>query len=357
MAVSPKERAALEKMIAKAPEATGADLPEGTLEFLIVDAKPQISTKGKPSFLSTLQVVGGNDSLIGQKVPIQDNLETPENVAWFKKKLRRLKIEAPTPKELVDQLVEGDVGRGSLAHLMKGRKFVGQVRYKDDFMNIYVNRLIGTEEVPAISNGHAKGNGKAQAEAPEAAAEEQEEEQEEKGEEKVEVKDIVKFTSKADGPRKGEVLELIEEGGLELARVKDDENGKTYRIAVSKLEIVYEDEGAGEADESEEETPAKGKGKGKAAKAGKFPKPEEIDEMRLPEIKEALAEHGFDADEIKGPREFAAAVAGFVHEKDYMPEVTALAGLCAGLGVKFDKGAKASATVRALRDAVDEKFG
>jgi len=172
----------------------------------------------------------------------------------------------------------------------------------------------------------------------------------------------VKFTSKNDGPVQAVVLELLEGGKVSRVQATEDKGktyeGKVYKVPTERLEIVYEEDGAAESSEVEETEEAEEKpAKGKAKKAAKFPTKDEVEEMRLPELKEALGEHGFDVDEIKAPRQFAAGVAGFIEDgKDYVPELSELPALCAALGVKYKKGEAPKAAIKALRDTIEERF-
>lgn len=354
MAVNAKERVALEKMWDEAKATGGVDLPDGDYTFLTVKAKPNVSDKGMPSFQSVVRIVGGPEAFIGQEVPVRDNLGSADNMGWFKKKLARLGIEIPAKDEMVRQLLNKDEGEGSVAAAMLGKKFSGQAKTKNDFLNIYVNKLIGTEEVTesvARANGAAKGKA-AQAE-----------ESETDGADAIEVEDTVKFVSKNDGPQQGVVLELFEGGKVARVQVTDDDGetygGKVYKLPTERLTIVYEDdakaETADEVEETEEAAPktaAKGKAKRKA-----FPTKSEIEDMRLPELKETLGEHGFDVDDIKSPRSFAAGVAGFIEDgKDYQPELSELPALCAGLDIKYKKGEAPKAAIKALRETIEERF-
>lgn len=361
MSVNAKERVALEKMWDESKASGGADLPDGDYVFLIVKAKPNMSDKGMPSFQSVVRVVDGAEAFVGQEVPVRDNLGSADNMGWFKKKLARLGIEIPAKDEMIRQLMNKDDGEGSVAAAMVGKKFSGQCKTKNDFMNIYVNKLLGTEEVeaaPAATNG-AAAKGKA------AAASDDETDS---GDDKIEVDDTVKFVSKNDGDQQGVVLELLEGGKVARVQATDDDGktyeGKIYKLPAERLTIVYEDGAAdetteeSETEEETEEAPAKGKAaaKGKAKKAA-FPTRAEIEDMRLPDLKETLGEHGFDTDDIKAPRQFATGVAGFIEDgKDYQPELAELPALCAALEVKYKKGEAPKAAIKALRETIEERF-
>lgn len=328
----------------------GTDIPDGDYTFVIVKAKPHMSDKGRPSMQQMLKISEGPEAFVGQEVPVRDNLESADNMGWFKKKLSRLGVEIPNKEDFIEQLLNGETGEGSLAAAMVGKKFLGTVKTKNDFLNVYVNKLVGEE---SVSGGESEAESEDESTAADAG-------------DTIEKGDIVKFSSKNDGPQQGEVLEILEDGAV--ARVKADTGDKkVYKLPIERLTVVYEEEseeeeveespkGKAKKDDEEEEEEAP-KGKGKAAKKAEFPSRSDIEDMRMPDIKEALSEHGFDVDEIKSPRSFAEGVAGFIEDgKDYMPEITELAPLCAALGVKYKKGDAPKAAVKALLNAVEERF-
>lgn len=341
MAVSQKEMDAYQKMWEDAKAPGGADIPEGDYEFLIIAAAPHMGQKGKAQMKQTLRIVGGQEDQIGQEFPVSDNLDSPENLGWFTRKLGRLGIEKP---ESFAEVI--GTGAEAVCHRMIGKKFAGTVKVKNDFMNVYVNRLIGTEEVePAPAQEGSEGAEGAESQATEPA--------------ELEKGDIVNFTVKGEEYTDGEILEILDTG---IIRIKHEET--VYRVKTENVTAQFEEEGAegaeGEGAEGAEtegaegaETTAKTNGNGKH---GKFPKPKDVAGLKLPQLKDLLKQHGLSLSDLKTPREFAVAVAGFVHDAKYLPQVSSLPTLCAGLGVKYNKGAKPGEVVKAIRTAVLAKF-
>lgn len=343
MAVSQKEMDAYQKMWEEAKAPGGADIPEGDYEFLIIAAAPHLGQKGKAQMKQTLRIVGGQEDQIGQEFPVGDNLDSPENLGWFTRKLGRLGIEKP---ESFSEVI--GTGADSVCHRMIGRKFAGTVKVKNDFMNVYVNRLIGTEEVEAAPAQEESEDSEGSEGAENTA-----------GESALEKGDIVNFTLKGEEYTDGEIVELLDTG---LIRVKHE--GVVYKVKAENVTAQFEEEGAegaeGEGAEGAEEegaegteTTAKTNGNGKH---GKFPKPKDVAGLKLPQLKDLLKQHGLSLSDLKTPREFAVAVAGFVHDAKYLPQVSSLPTLCAGLGVKYNKGAKPGEVVKAIRTAVLAKF-
>src|SRR5689334_12083626 len=105
MAVNPKDKKLLQQNWDNAKE-EGGNLPDGTFQFKIIGARFHMSDKGKPQFKTKLEIVGGDEEYKGEKLEINDNLETAENMGWWKKKLRRLNIVVP---EDVEEIIDGTV--------------------------------------------------------------------------------------------------------------------------------------------------------------------------------------------------------------------------------------------------------
>ena len=145
MAVDPKEKRKFSEMFDEA-EAAGSDIPDGTYQFKVIGAEfawetKKDGSKGRPQFHQELEVVAGDEEYVGKKLKTRDNLETAENIGWFKKKLQRLNLRA-----------DGDeVQVGTLAEQIVGKVFEGQAKTKNDFLNIYVNRLLSEAERKAAA--------------------------------------------------------------------------------------------------------------------------------------------------------------------------------------------------------------
>ena len=312
MAVSKKDLEALQGMWDKAKPQSDCNLPDAMYEFLIIEAAFRVTKNGTPQIVTKLKVVGGNESFIGEIVQQFDSLGTPENMGWFKKKLARLGITIP---ENVEDLAERIPGE------MKGKKFSGQLKTKDEFVNVYVNKLL--ESDCAIDEG----------------TEEETTEEDATEEPTIQVGSNVMFTSVKGGDIEGEVIEMCND---DKVRVKTAE-GKVFKVDLSKLSIVS---AATEEEATEEETPAEEESEEETAEEsteeGGFPTPEEIKAMKLPELKTSIKEY-FDLDmaTIKNPRIFMTGASGFIYnEAKYVPDMPTLVTLRDGLALKVIKNEK-----------------
>lgn len=339
-----------------APASGGAapsDLPDGTYEFAITNVKANLNKYG---LRITYQVVGGNESFIGEEITVQDNLDTAQNMGWFKDRMRRLGIEkgemeeGGTFSEITTILADSD-SEGSIGAAIVGKKFEGLKQHKKGYDNVYVNRLLGevdADELPAKSEE-------------EPAAEESEQTEESVEEDKQEGGIVagarVSFTSKKDGEQVGVVAEVFTDENTEEVRARvDSDNGKRYNLLVEALTLASEAQD--ETEEEVEEKPAKAVAKpssnGHGGKKMAIPKYPSVKGLRMPEIKAILAGYNFKAESIPKPREFLAGIAGIVHNAKYTPDLTELTALCGALGVK--KGAKPADTIKSVRQVVAKKF-
>ena len=146
MAVNPKELKALQKQWDGAKAQGNAELPDGVYEFVITKAIPDTSKWGMKI---TYRVTGGNEALIGEDVTIKDNLDSDSNMGWFKKKLARLGISLPSDVAL---LFATSTEEDSVAAQLVGKKFEGQAKTKNEFLNVYVNRLIGEADASELED-------------------------------------------------------------------------------------------------------------------------------------------------------------------------------------------------------------
>lgn len=350
MAVSPKEKAALQEMWgnAKAPERVAqVEIPDGKYQFAIVGWKSNID---KHRIEVVYRVIGGNDELIGLEVPQYENLGTEQNIGFFKDKLLRLKVqEEKDPEDMDIDYVYG-TGADSLKALMVGTTFEGQAKTKDGFVNVYANKLIERGvDVAGLPGGKGGEEGGEATETEQAATDLAE-------------GDEVTFTSTKDGDLEGKITAVLADEG----KVKVAANDKIYVLPidrVTKKEAAAEEtEEATETTETEEteetEPAAKANGNGKATNGNGhgFPKPIKVKALNASDLKKLLAANGVKAEAVRQPREFATAIAGFIHDPKYMPELSALAPLAAGLGVKYAKGEKPAKVVGLLRTAALKRF-
>lgn len=321
MSVNPKEKKALQGMWDKS-ETAGSELPDGTYQFTIQSARFHMTEKGKPTFKTKLKVSGGAQDFIGQELEINDNLETAENMGWFKKKLQRLNIALP---EDFDEVTDGTV-----AEQMKGKMFEGQVKTKNDFMNVYVNRLLG--EGPADEGDESD-----------------DAEEENKSTSDFDEGDNVTWNGKT-----GEVVEILSTG---KARVKK-EDGTVVRVDLDLLEKAEseedeEDEDEDEGEDEEKENDDSGED-GEDGDELTLPSADEVEEMKMPDIRNTLKRIGIKANDIKNPRGVLHAFCALAEDPKAKIELTEVSPLASALDVKLKKGESFKDSLKALAKAVKE---
>lgn len=336
MSINPKDLKALQSMWDKAKPQMDCSIPDGQYEFLIVDAKFRMTQNGVPQMVCKYEVVGGNESFIGETVTQNDNLQTPDNMGWFKKKLARLGVTIPEGVEDLQERIPSE---------LKGKKFAGQLKSKDEFVNVYVNKFIEDVDLGDRAGGQN-----------DAAQHEEEDTTEPEGGTELQVGTRVMFTSVKGGDIEGELLEITAD---KKARVKTDE-GKVFKVDAAKVsaapapegteeeaEEETEEEGA-EEESSEEEAPEEAAES--SSEEGGFPTVEEAKSMKLPELKNVLEENGMDIKAIKNPRLVVTGMSGFIYnEKKYLPDLPTLLALRDALGLKPMKNEKpAEITKRVL---------
>lgn len=329
MAVSKKELEALQGMWDKAKPQSDCNLPDAMYEFLITGAEFRVTKTGTPQIVTKLEVVGGNEAFVGEKLSQYDNLGSPENMGWFKKKLARLGITIP---ENVEDLAE------RIPNELKGKKFAGQLKTKDEFVNVYVNKLL--ESDCAVDD---KG---------EDAGEETSEESSE--EVTLGVGSKAMFTSVKGGDIEGEVIEMCDG---DKVRIKTAE-GKVFKVDASKVSIVTEaTEETTEEETSEEEAPAEAETETTEEASG-FPTPEEVKAMKLPELKKTIKEYyDLDMATIKNPRIFIAGTSGFMYnEAKYVPDMPTLVALRDGLALKVIKNEKPGDMKKRIQTELHKRF-
>jgi len=332
MAVNPKQKSELSDMWNQAEEAGGSGLADGTYQFKILKGQFKMTSNSKPCFKTMLEIVAGADDMVGETVEINDNLETRENMGWFKSRLARLNIS-------LGDLTFEDIENGTLGEQLKGKVFEGQAKTKGGFLNVYVNRLIGEgAEVPeeeAADEEQPKAKGKTKTKA--APVEEAEEAQEETEDKSFEEGDTVAWNGKT-----GEVVEVLTDEGL--VRVKK-EDGTIVRV---KLESLEKAENGEQPEEAVEEKP----------EGGEFvlPEPKDVDEMSMKDVKDALKQLDIDASEVKSPRGVLMAFCVLADDANAKIELSDVAPLAAALEVKIAKGVPFKDQLKALSKAVQAKL-
>lgn len=335
MAINPKEKAALESAWGKSkPAAAGrlstCEWPDGEYQFEVTTWEPDAA---KAKIKAGYTIIGGNEALTGEEHLQFENLTGSEqSMDYFKARLLAFGLTL----EEVDSLGVDEVLGDRLKEMVLGKKFVGQAKTKNDYLNVYANRPIEDDGSGSSSEAAAEGQQAEEGEAEGGIA---------KG-------SRVTFTSKVDGEQAGEVLEI----DAEVARVKAD-NGKVYKLPVDRLaaeaaaETETEEVAAEETEEVAEEPAAAANGK-----RAKLPAPKAIQAMRAPELRDLFKKVGLKFEAVKQPREFLAGVAGFIHDKKFMPSIAMLPALSAQLGIKAAKGAKPAEVVKQLREKALARF-
>ncbi len=314
MSVNPKEKAQLQEMWNKSQQASNTDIPDGTYQFVITGARFHMASTGRPQFKIKVKIKGGAEEYIGKEFEINDNLETPENMGWFKKKLSRLNIVCP---EDFDEITDG-----TLAEQMMGKVFEGQAKTKNDFLNVYVNRLLGEE-----------------------SAKHEEPVEEAQSEEPVDADAYEEGQAVTWNGEVGEVIELCDDGRYRV-RAGD---GKVYRVDKSLLKPMASEEA--EEAEAAEEAPEN------TDDGTTLPTAEEVDGLPAAEVKKVLKTLGILAAGVKNPRAVLHGIATLAEDPKAKIELTEIAPLAAALDVPIKKGTMPKDATKALSAAVQELIG
>jgi hypothetical protein len=220
------------------------EVPEGKYQAKVTEVELAKSSGGRPQCKFVFKIVGGEEQFIGKELTTYDGLETAQNMGFFVRKIKRFKIKPPTSFEEVPKVVERCLG--AVVEI--------QVKYKDDFLNVYVNKLVSPgkeeeeegeeeEETTAVAS---KAKMKAKAKAKEEEGEEEEEGgEEEEGEEEEEKKK--EEESSRNFPTLDEVEEMKIIGLTKLLKqfgIKkvDPKKPKTARAVSKALVSIMEDD-------------------------------------------------------------------------------------------------------------------
>jgi hypothetical protein len=329
MAVNPKQKADLSKMWDDSEEAGGSGIPDGTYQFKIKGGGFKLTGNSKPCFKMLLEVVAGDEKLIGESMELNDNLETKENMGWFKSKLARLNVS-------IGELTFEDIENGTLVEQLKGKVFEGQSKTKGGFLNVYVNRLIsesdGASEESSMEETHEERPSKKRG-----AVEEPEETTE--TEVAFDEDDRVEWNGK-----QGNVVEVLADEGL--VRVKKDD-GNVVRVKIEALSKV--EGGTEETEETVEDTAGD-------EKNFVLPDPDDVEGLSMKEVKDSLKALDIDASGVKNPRAVLKAFSTLANDSNAKIELTEIAPLAAALEVKLTKGASFKDQLKALAKAVQAKL-
>lgn len=310
MAVNKKTKKLLQGMWDEAEDMPESSIPDGKYQFKILEAAFGMSSSDKPMIASEIEVVGGNEDFIGETLKIFDNLETGENMSWFKKKLNKLGIELP---EDFDEIIDGSVSKE-----MTGIVFDGQAKSKDGFFNVYVNKVVSKED-----------------------SGEEEESEESTEEETIEKKDLVTFTFKGE-KKEGEVLEVLEDE--EKIRIKEDKTNKKFKVAADKVELKFDEgEESEESEEGEEE---------ESSEESNFPSVKEVKKFKKDDAIEALQALGIETDELKKPKDVCMTLAIVVEGEERVAKPDVIIALKA-FGRKPKQVDKLVKLTKALSSEID----
>ncbi len=342
MSVNGKQKRELESMWDQAEEAGGPAIPDGTYSFKIVKAAFAMKSGSKPCFKRTLEVVSGPDDKIGETLEVNDNLETKENMGWFKSTLARLNIS-------VSEITMDDITNGTLAEQMVGKVFEGQAKTKGGFLNVYVNRMIeegsggGEEEAEEEETAGKKGKKGKAAEAEAEEDEEAEEEKEEAEEPELEAGDTVSYKD-----MEAEVVQVLSDEGLVRVKKSDGSIVRWKLEAVTKVEAEAEEAEETEEKEESEET---------EETEFELPAADDVEGMSAKDVKGALKQLDIDAAEVKNPRAVLKSFCALAHDKSAKLELSEVSPLATALEVSLKKSTPFKDQLKALAKAVQEKLG
>ncbi len=266
----------------------GADeVPEAQYQAKVKSATLMKSSSGRPQCEWKFKIIGGEEKAIGKVLTVYDGLESPTNMMYFKKKLKRLQLAVPTEFEEIPELLAAAVGA----------EVNIQVKYKDDFLNIYINKL--------LKAGDGEGEG------------EKEEDDDEKP---------AKPAKGAKKPDKDEEEE--DEKDEDEDEEKKPAKGKTADKDDEKDEEEEEDEKPAKKDEEEEDE--------KEEASRNFPTQAELDKASEKGIRKVLKE--FKLSPAEGKKEallrgVAKALVAIMEDDDYEAPAGDLRVACKWLGV------------------------
>ena len=224
------------------------EIPEGKYQAKLKEVQFGASSGGRPQCKFVWKIVGGAEGAIGKEITTYDGLETSQNMGFFRRKLKRLRLGEPSSFEEVPEMLEGAVG--AIAEI--------QVKFKDDFVNVYINKLVTAaaeeEEAPAKSERKSAKKKKKKAEPEEEpeekeeeeepAAEEEEEpaaEEEEEEEEEAEERSLPTQAELKEMPKTGLLKLLKEEFKVDPATAKKKKEFVLRGVACTLVAVMEDD--------------------------------------------------------------------------------------------------------------------
>lgn len=278
----------------------------GKYIFKIESAKYNDGDKG-PSIREILKVTGGNEEFIGETVSVFNNLSTEQNMSFFKQKLQRLGIDIPEDFTEIED--------GTVCEEMEGITFEGELKIKNGFVNVYVNKLVDADDEEDDDddedNEEEDSNEGKDAEEPEDSEDEEEESDEEEEEEDEDDAD--------------------EEDSEEEESEEDDD---------------AEEEESDDSEEEDEEDDDDGEGE-------EFPTPDEVAAMKAKQVNEVLKAIDLDPKEIASPKKVLEGISNYLYTKKYIPEIDVFNMVVKALNIKGLKGKSSAEKNKAVKQAVE----
>lgn len=315
MAVSKSEKQTLSKMWNKASSSM-SNVVAGKYIFKIESAKYNDGDKG-PSIREILKVTGGNEEFIGETVSVFNNLSTEQNMSFFKQKLQRLGIDIPEDFTEIED--------GTVCEEMEGITFEGELKIKNGFVNVYVNKLVDADDEDDDDddedNEEEDSNEGKDAEEPEDSEDEEDEEEsdEEEGEE--------------DEDNADEEDSEEEESNEDSAEESEEDDDA-------------EEEESDDSEEEDEEDDDDGEGE-------EFPTPDEVAAMKAKQVNEVLKAIDLDPKEIASPKKVLEGISNYLYTKKYIPEIDAFNMIVKALNIKGLKGKSSAEKNKAVKQAVE----
>lgn len=294
----------------------------GKYIFKIESAKYNDGDKG-PSIREILKVTGGNEEFIGETVSVFNNLSTEQNMSFFKQKLQRLGIDIPEDFTEIED--------GTVCEEMEGITFEGELKIKNGFVNVYVNRLVDADDEDDDDddedNEEEDSNEDKDAEDSE-DSEDEEDEEEPNEEEKEEDED------NAD-EEESEEEESEEDSAEESEEDSNDEEEES-------------DDSEEEEEDNEEDEESDDDGEGE-----EFPTPDEVAAMKAKQVNEVLKAIDLDPKEIASPKKVLEGISNYLYTKKYIPEIDVFNMVVKALNIKGLKGKSSVEKNKVVKQAVE----
>ena len=293
--------------------ASASNVVAGKYMFKIESAKYQESDKG-PSIKEILKITGGNEEFVGETISQYNNLATEQNMSFFKQKLQRLGIDIPEDFTEIED--------GTTCEAMEGITFEGEVKIKNGFVNVYVNRLIDEDD------------------ADDEDMDDDDDESEDEGEDVEDPEDVEEDSDDSEEAEEEDDSEEDEDEESDDGDAEEDEEEE------DDSEDDSEDEESEEEEESDEEDSEDSDGES-------FPTPDEVASMKAKQVNEILSAIDLDPKEIASPKKVLEGISNYLYTKKYTPEIDVFNMVVKALNVKGLKGKTSAEKNKAVKAAVE----